>query len=562
MDGVADETGARAEPAGMQKAVVDPDGLLRSALEKIVFFECRVAQLESETAAARTTAERARLDAAAARRREVELGQAVAVERGARADAEARAGELAERLTLLEAERERLLGGLVERARVAGAPGADGAPGPEDEGADLASFIAELRSEIEVLRDRVAASSGAAGSSAPARGNARESVPALAARFATDGRVGVSAKDAEALRGQLTTHADRALYERSLDDLSASDPGRRLRAVRALEALGARAASPLLAASLGREAEADVKAAILGALGRLGEPGTADLAARALSDARPSVRVAALEALAAVSKAGAEARLSASLRDPSPLVRRRAALLLGFTHGGRAEEALATALSDQDRGVARAAAAALSGRPTATAQAALVRGLEHADPSVRRAVASALGRLSGETLATEGPVATRRASSRRIAERLASMDADQLRSAVLDAAPGAPAPSAAMAPAGSLAAIEAPAAPARPATPALSPGRTPVPATRASAVAAAARAAVAIAVADAPGPAALPADELAVSALSEVRMALRGCSDAELAAALSASSARIAAVTERLSAAGALVRRGNRWFTA
>ena len=50
---------------------IDPEGLLRSALEKIVFFECRVSQLESELAAARTTAERARGDAAQAHRQGV-----------------------------------------------------------------------------------------------------------------------------------------------------------------------------------------------------------------------------------------------------------------------------------------------------------------------------------------------------------------------------------------------------------------------------------------------------------------------------------------------------------
>src|SRR5512147_996622 len=124
--------------------VVDPEGILRSALEKIVFFECRVSQLESELAAARTTAERARGDAAEARRRETELAQAIAAERGTRTDAERRADDLAERVGLLESERERLLGGLVERARVGGASGADGTPGPEEGGADLAGFIAEL----------------------------------------------------------------------------------------------------------------------------------------------------------------------------------------------------------------------------------------------------------------------------------------------------------------------------------------------------------------------------------------------------------------------------------
>src|SRR5512140_1590715 len=141
--------------------VVDPEGILRSALEKIVFFECRVSQLESELGAARSTAERARGDAAEARRRELELTQSMAAERGAREDAQARADDLLERVRLLEGERERLLSGLVERARVGGAPGGDGAPGPEEGGADLAGFIAELRAEIEALRAWKAAAEAA-----------------------------------------------------------------------------------------------------------------------------------------------------------------------------------------------------------------------------------------------------------------------------------------------------------------------------------------------------------------------------------------------------------------
>jgi hypothetical protein len=132
--------------------MIDPEELLRSALEKIVYFECRVSQLEKELEAARAVAERARADAAVGRRRDVELSQEAVAERGARADAVARAEELAERVRLLEGERERLLSGLVDRARVAGAPGSSGGPAAEEGGADLAGFIAELRAEIVALR--------------------------------------------------------------------------------------------------------------------------------------------------------------------------------------------------------------------------------------------------------------------------------------------------------------------------------------------------------------------------------------------------------------------------
>lgn len=546
--------------SGGGRPTVDPEGLLRSALEKIVFFECKVTQLEAELEQARTVAERARGEAAAARRRETELGQALALERGAKADIEARVSELSDRVGLLKTDRERLLSGLVDRARVAGAPGSDGAPGPGDDGVDLAQFIAELRSEIETLRAFKERAERGEVASGPARTGPRErlvsSVPEVAARFVAEGRMGQTLKDAASLTDKLATHADRALYERSLSELSATDPGRRLRAVRALEALGAVASSPLLAAALGHESEADVKSAILEALARLNEPATADLAVRALEDERPKVRVAALEALAQVSRTGAEGRLSAALRDPSPIVRRRAALLLGFAHGGRVEEALAEALSDEDRGVAKAAAAALCGRPTAGAQSALVRGLDHDDVSVRRTAADALARLSGEPVLFEGSPAARRVASRRIAERLASMGNEEIRDAVLDSAPTFPS-----ARRRELLAAGETKVPVRPAPARLAAASRPE-SSRVSAGANAARAAVEIAVADAPGPAALVADELAVSTLAEVRSALRGRTDEELARALATGTREIADVTGRLEQAGALVRRGPRWFTA
>jgi hypothetical protein len=108
--------------------VVDPEGILRRSPEKIVFFERRVSQLVSELGAARSTAQGPRADAAEARRGEVEITPAMVAERGARGDAQARADHVVERVRLLEGERERLLSGLVERARVGCASGGDGAP--------------------------------------------------------------------------------------------------------------------------------------------------------------------------------------------------------------------------------------------------------------------------------------------------------------------------------------------------------------------------------------------------------------------------------------------------
>src|SRR6266540_941667 len=180
----------------------------------------------------------------------IELEQALAAERGQRGDADRRAVESEERIRLLETERERLLGGLVERARLAGAPDSSGAPGPEEGQADLAGFIAELRAEIETLRAfrAAAVAAGFAGGAATGATDRKlaepvASVAELAGRFDAQGRVGVSAGDGARLTDLLGTRADRALYERSMDDLSAPDAGKRLRAVRALEALGSRASA-------------------------------------------------------------------------------------------------------------------------------------------------------------------------------------------------------------------------------------------------------------------------------------------------------------------------------
>jgi hypothetical protein len=570
-------------------ATIDPEDLLRGALEKIVFFECRVSQLESELAAARQVAERARGDAAVARRRETELERAIADERGVRAEATTRADELSERVRLLETERERLLTGLVERARLGGAPDSDG-DAPDEGGADLAGFIAELRAEIEDLRAfKAAAEVGLATAGAHVarmpRRDAPETMLRMAERFEATGRAGLTGRDADELKAVLPTRSDRVLYERAMDELAAAEPGRRVRAARTLEALGSKTAAPLLAAALGRETDGDVKAAFLGALARFKEPFAADLARRELGDSRAQVRVAALEALAAVAEGDSLDALTGALRDGSSVVRRRAVILLGFARGGRVEGALATALGDADPGVARAAAAALSGRPSAAAQNALARALEHADAGVRRSAAGALGRWTDAPVEADAPAHERRRVARRIAEKLASLSDAEVRTAVLagagtgartsaSAAGGSRVASASasaaggsrvarVSAAGGLDIASAQPAPERisksvrggPSTGSGEPRTDVVPegAVRSARVAVAVLEAEAVASA-APG--------LEDQVLAEIRMALRGCAAGDLERALGAAPDRIAASLHTLAARGAVALRGTRWFMA
>jgi len=508
----------------------NPEELLRGALEKIVYFECRLSQLEAELKAAREVALREKEAAATARGREnaalattEEMRQALGASRRGE-------GELAERVRLLEAERERFLEGLIDQARISGAPGRGE---PATEPADLAGFIAEMRAEIERLRPFQAAAERA-GLAVEVPRAAPEPAPAgvkeLASRFERAGRIGLSRSDATGLERALPSRAERSLYEASMDDLASDDAQSRRRAAETLRAMGSRAAAPLLAAAVGRERDGEVKVALLSALAALGEPAASEICARELSDPRPAVRACALEAVAALAGAEAEPRLVAALGDASASVRRRAVLLLGFARGPTAEDALASALADRDDGVARAAALALAGCPTSRAQGALARSLDHRVEGVRRIAAEAVARWSGEAVRAELSSEDRRRAGRRIAGKLATLDAGALRAAVVSAAP-----------------------------PALEP-LPPRPARREAAAGAAAspiapRAAVAVAVLEAP-PAEPGSAEAAV--LLEIRSALRGRTREEIGELVP----RGAAALEALLARGAVVRRGQRYFPA
>jgi hypothetical protein len=414
-------------------AQVGPEGLLRGALEKIVFFECRLSQLDAEVASAHTAAAREKDAATAARARELDLDTLLAQARSAVASLKSRTIELEERVLLLETERQRFLSSLVERARIAGAPSDIGGGSPGEQ-ADLAGFIAELRDEIERLRIWKAAAEKAGitidPGIAPEPAGPVPPVSTLAGLFEKNGRLGIAACETDRMKELLATRAERSLYTASMEDLSTADPGRRKRAADCLRALGSPAAAPLVAAALGRESDPKVKAALLSALAAIGEPSAAAIALREVSDSRPEVRAAALDAAAALAKENAEPALLRALGDPSPLVRRRAVLLLGFMPGVTAADALAAMLSDRDAGVARTAALALSGRPTIRAQLALTKALDHQEPAIRRCAADAVARWSGETIDPGLPAGERRRAARRIADTLARMDENALRKAM------------------------------------------------------------------------------------------------------------------------------------
>jgi hypothetical protein len=415
-------------------ANVGPEVLLRGALEKIVFFECRVSQLDAELTAARAVIVREKEAVAASRVREVELETLLAQARSELATMKSRSVELEERVRLLDAERARFLSSLVERAQVAGAPSDNGGEA-QGEQADLAGFIAELRSDIERLKLWKAAAEKAGitidDGAWPEHSTPVPPVSTLAARFEKAGRLGMAEGETDRMKEQLATRAERSLYETSMEDLATADPGRRKRAADCLRALGSPAAAPLVAVALGRESDPTVKAALLSALAALGEPSAAALALREIFDSRPEVRAAALDAATALAKDQAEPALLGALGDASSLVRRRAVLLLGFMPGASATDALAAMLSDRDPGVARTAALSLSGRPDIRAQSALTKALDHREPAVRRCAADAVARWSGEMVDPNSPPIELRRAARRIADKLAKLEEGALRKAVI-----------------------------------------------------------------------------------------------------------------------------------
>ena len=530
----------------------NPEELLRGALEKIVYFECRLSQLESELSAAREVASRERESAAAARARESTSSAELTRARSELDTLRHSDHEFSERVRLLEGERERFLTGLIDQARIAGAPASGEQPGEE---ADLAGFIAELRAEIDRLRPWKLAAEAAGlrleeAAVMPVRPHA--DVGEIAQGFEAAGRIGLSRAEAAGMEKGLESRAERSLYEASMDDLASADPHARRRAADALRVMGSRAAAPLVAAAVGRERDAEVKVALLSALGALAGKAAVDVAARELADPRPVVRCAALDAVAALAGEGSEPRLLAALADASPLVRRRAVLLLGFSRGAGAEEALRASLSDRDSGVARSAALALSGRPTATAQAALARALDHREESVRRIAATSVARWSGESVAAAAPAEDRRRAARRIAEKLSAVGATALRDAVVLADPNAdPAPARA-----SIARpVSAPRAPPVLATTASVTTASAAPsAPRVAAPSQKPRAAVAVleVLSGEPSP-------LEEAVLLEIRSALRGRTPDEIARVVPGGADRALAA---LVARGAAIQRGTRYFPA
>jgi len=540
-------------PGGPTETVSDEraEALLRSALEKIVYFEARSGQLEGDAAAARAEADRLRADLGSAASREVTLRQRQAELEVDLARAHRDREELGRVVDALRIERATLVDKLLDAARIRGRLSAD------DGSFDLAAFISQLRSEalaargvpsgppglapsregperepwepteeVEPVDDAVAFQAEVArqmaagvwedtgaGPAAPAPAAApAERVTHLAEALRAQGRLGAPPEPRRGRAGEET------LFGFSVRELSAPDAGARARAAERLAGLGDRAAAPALAAALHAERDPGVAVALLSAFRSLAGPEGAQLVEPFVDAPYAEVRIAALRALVALDGVRAVRQLQRAAEDVDASVRRRAALLALQLPPEQAQALERRPGRDADPEVRRVSALAAGAACGAGARGALLAALDDPAPPVRQAAARSLSRLLGvgvEAVASlEGP------ARRREIRRLAT----------------------------------------------LPPARVPAPAVvRASRPAPAARVAVRTEEAAPPRAKVLPpraAETLCETVLAELQTAMRGRSVPELVEVLAAAPEMIESACVLLTARGQVVRRGQRLFVA
>src|SRR5256885_7491326 len=95
-----------------------PEALLKSALEKIVYFEARSEQLQNDLEAARSECDRLRSDLSLAAQREIDLRRVVAELEVRSQRSHAQADEAARASEALRRERAELIGKMLEASRI------------------------------------------------------------------------------------------------------------------------------------------------------------------------------------------------------------------------------------------------------------------------------------------------------------------------------------------------------------------------------------------------------------------------------------------------------------
>jgi HEAT repeat protein len=526
-----------------------PEALLKSALEKILYFEARSSQLTNDADTSRSELERFKNDLAAASQREIELRRVVAELEVRVTRAHSEREETARLADALRRERADLVGKMLEASRIHGLE-----QGFDD--FDLSQFIAQLRSEVLVSR----------GGTAPvlvgAAPTSSDTVTGVANELKAQGRLTVSANDFAALTGarEFPGRSEETLFGFSVRELSAPDTQARVRAAERLQALRHPAAAPALATALHGETEPSVQVALLGALASLAKAEALPVVMPLLSNAAPEVRIAALKAMITLDAPAAAPHLAAATKDPDKAVRRRASLLALGLSGKEALELGTQAIRDTDADVRSLAALVLGASNAEVARPLLLEAMRDVDLRVRRAASQSLSRLLGQDVTSlvslddahrrrevrrissipSKPITSLSPPGERVGERgVAQFSASQQRTpvAAVAAAPRAPVAAA-------------------PRAPVAAPQRAPV----ATATATAPKSRVAVLETIEVQAATSPA--LFTSAMRELRASIRGRQLTELAEGIGASTEETMKVCGELIAQGQVVRRGLKYFVA
>ncbi len=397
-----------------------PDALLKSALEKIVYFEARAQQLHSELDSTREEMAHLKREVAETHQRELGLRREVA-------ELEVRVGRLqAEREELnrlnqaLRGERNQMMDKLLDVGRIR-ATAQERDEEDDDLGLDLASFISQLRSEVllrgeggPMARGLVVPTRGVSVAlrepathmtpvseppvAAAPEGDGLSPVAREAQRFLQAGRLGVS----PAQHAELSSHAgfggttDETLFGFSIRELSAPDCAARVRAAERLKALSQPAAAPALASALHAETDATAQVALLQAFASLCQEEGASVVSPLLASPVPEVRIAALKALLTLAPKDAAPHLAQAMKDPDRSVRRRASLLALGLEGETARRLGEEAIHDADPEARALAALALGAGSGENARTLLLGALGDREPRVRKAAAQSLSRILGQ----------------------------------------------------------------------------------------------------------------------------------------------------------------------
>lgn len=519
-----------------------PDALLKSALEKIVYFEARAGSLHSDFAAAKSEVERLKADLATASQREIELRRELAEREVRLQRAHAETQELGRVNDALRRERATLIGQLLEASRIHEADREFESDGPFD----LASFIAQLRNEVHP----VATAPAPALAVAAVRTQPLSSTTQHAQRLQSEGRLSVSARELSELSGAKSFEgkSEETLFGFSIRELSAPDPSARVRAAERLKALCHPASAAPIATALNGETESVVQIALLDAFASVAREEGAAIIKPLLSNPVADVRVAALKALMKLVPQQAAPQLSAAMKDPDRAVRRRASLLALNLQGESALSLGEEAIKDADADVRSVGALVLGASGGERARQLLVRALRDVDAKVRKAVAQSLSRIVGEDVSSVVSLddAQRRREIRRISTLPSNPVLAKERTAAVNIAAANAAPLPRTASTGELAS-------ARSVLLAPSTGKAVAPNAALNTVAA---------VATSAKPPPLISETLCAQLASDVRCAIRGRTAQELSRMAAVDEAVVIEACELLVARGSLCKRGLKYFAA